>query len=116
MVSTNQLLLICLYESVIKKKATFKSNLDEQDRRFRDRRIPRVALLKFPGSAFLYLFSCGNEQALLTLTGFDHQNFKKLLQAFSGTYNTHMFDENTGKIRKKLLVKVSQEILLTLVD
>lgn len=99
MVSSNQLYLICMYESILKKKGTYKSILDDDDRRYRYRIIPHSTILKFCGSAFMYLYTCGNNQ------GFDHEKFQKLLQVFSGTYNTHMFDLKTGNIKQKTIGK-----------
>jgi hypothetical protein len=37
-------------------------------------------------SAFMHLFNGGQDDALITMTGFDHANFNELLQHFVGEY------------------------------
>jgi DDE superfamily endonuclease len=68
---------------------SFRELLDEEGRQRRDRRIPRIALLTPGGSAFDKLYSSGNNQALITVTGFDHLAFRSLLELFSPWYLTH---------------------------
>ena len=75
--------------------------LDHEDRVRRDRCIPRDALQKFKYSSFKYLYSSGNNQALLNATGYDHQAFDLLLGKFKATYEFHMVCKRTGRIRRK---------------
>ena len=73
--------------------------LDERIRR--DRRISRCALRTYKYSSFQYLFSSGNNQALLNATGHDHRTFDLLLQKFRFTYDTHYVQEHTNIIARK---------------
>jgi hypothetical protein len=67
----------------------FKKLIDTEGRQRRDRRIPRSAL-QTPGcSAFDRLYNSGNDQALITVTGFDHLAFQSLLELFSPWYHSH---------------------------
>jgi len=76
-----------MYSSVMDDEdATFKSRLSPEDRRRRDRRIPRRANLSYyEDSPFKNIFDSGDDQALLNLTGLDHHTFSKLL----GIYQPH---------------------------
>jgi hypothetical protein len=68
---------------------SFRELLDIEGRQRRDRRIPRVALLTPGDSAFDKLYNSGNDQALITVTGFDHRAFRSLLELFSPWYLSH---------------------------
>ena len=82
--------------------STYWQLLDDENKRRRDRRIPRCALRPFKFSSFKYLYSSGNEQALLNATGFDHNTFDILHDKFKHTYDHHMVTVD-GIIRKKKL-------------
>jgi hypothetical protein len=58
------------------KKQTYMSTLTPEDRRGRDRRIPRCSICHYNESAFKYLYDSKNDQGLLNLTGLDHASFK----------------------------------------
>ena len=60
----------------------YKKMLSLEDRRRRDRRIPRQALRTWVYSPFRYLYLSGNNQALINATGHDHASFSKLLGLF----------------------------------
>jgi hypothetical protein len=75
-----------------------------EERRRRDRRIPRCALRKYNHSPFYYLYSSGNDQALLNATATDHTVFRNLLDLFKPWYDRYTFEKGTDVIR---LVKVS---------
>ena len=69
--------------------ATFKSRLSPEDRRRRDRRIPRRANLSYyEDSPFKNIFDSGDDQALLNLTGLDHHTFSKLLGIYQPHYSS----------------------------
>ena len=54
----------------IQKKSTFKqTHCDMNERRYRDRRVPREVLVFYKDSSFHYMYSSGNNQALLNLSG-----------------------------------------------
>jgi len=52
----------------------FRHRVSLLARRRRDRRIPRPALQSSNESPFVILFLSANAQALITLTGFDHDS------------------------------------------
>jgi hypothetical protein len=65
----------------------------------RQRRIPRVSLQDASQSAWTTLFNSGNDQALITLTGFDFATFHWLLPKFSTLYDNHSpFGDPNGRI------------------
>ena len=47
------------------------------------------------------MYKSGNNQALLNMTGLDHDSFSKLLKIFKDKWENYTFDENTMIIRKK---------------
>jgi hypothetical protein len=67
----------------------YRDRLNEEGRRIRDRRIPRSALTSPAHSAFERLYQSGNDQALITVTGFDHAAFNCLLTMFRPWFNQH---------------------------
>jgi len=64
----------------------YKMILNEDDRRNRDRRIPRIALKKYKNSPFEYLYNSLNNQALLNATGHNHRTFNLLLKKIEPYY------------------------------
>jgi hypothetical protein len=68
---------------------SFRELLDAEGMKRRDRRIPRIALLSPGRTAFDKLYNSGNDQALITVTGFDHLAFRSLLEVFAPWYNKH---------------------------
>ena len=64
----------------------------------RDRRVPRCALRVYRYSTFVYLYSSGNNQALLNATGHDHRSFSVQLQKFKYTFDNHSVCEHTNAI------------------
>jgi DDE superfamily endonuclease len=81
----------------------YLSSLDEEGRRRRDRRIPRSALTSPSHSAFQRLYDSGNDQALITVTGFDHAAFNMLLSLFSTWFEQHTPWTNDGTPFRRLL-------------
>ena len=55
----------------------------------RDRRIPRCALVDPSASPWEKLYSSGSDQALITVTGFDHAAFGTLLSLFERPFYAH---------------------------
>ncbi len=77
--------------------ARFTQLLSEEDRRRRDRRIPPISLVDPYESAFFRLYCSGDDQSLITITGFDHRTFSYLLNKFlchfiSGTHLIHQME------------------------
>ena len=83
----------------------YRHILDDDDRRRRDRRTPRIALKKYVRSAFKHLYTSGNEQALLNCTGCNHNAFDKLLAKFQPYFDLYTFEDGTGIIRLKKVDK-----------
>jgi hypothetical protein len=81
-----------MYSSTIMdddEECTFKSRLSPEDRRRRDRRIPRRANLSYyEDSPFKNIFDSGEDQALPNLTGLDHHTFNKLIGILSTNRTT----------------------------
>jgi hypothetical protein len=67
---------------VSRKRRAFYKKLSIEERRLRDRIIPRAALQLPEDSAFQKLFNSKNDQALITFTGLDHSTFSWLLEKF----------------------------------
>ena len=95
------LILYGFYTQDINSRKRYNMLLDAEERKRRDRQIPRVAIKRFKDCLFLYLYNSGNNQALLNLTGCNHENFSKLLHKFHSKYDSHTFDSVTGLIRPK---------------
>ena len=53
----------------------------------RDHRIPRIALVSPSESPWSQLYSSLNDQALITMTGYDHAAFESLLYLFEPYFN-----------------------------
>ena len=81
------------------KKQSYKHLLDENERRRRDRRIPRASLRSYLYSSFRHLYCSGNDQALLNATGHDHASFRRLLVLFKPVYDAYMWDSEL-QVRK----------------
>ena len=82
------LLLLALVQCE-ESEARFRDLLDEEGRLRRDRRLPRAALLQPCDSPWERLFCSMNDQALITITGFDHAAFASLLALFSPWFSAH---------------------------
>ena len=68
------------------------------ERRLRDRRIPRCALVDTRVSSFQRLYQSRNDQAFITFTGFDYSSFDYLLSKFSPLYHRYSPYSLNGKI------------------
>ena len=53
--------------------------LSIEDRRRRSKRFPRASIWRYSQSPFKYMFSKGNDQALLNCCGIDYKVFHELL-------------------------------------
>ena len=60
----------------------FWNSLTDEEKRIRQRRIPRMSLHSVQRSAWRALFFSCNNQALITVTGLDHATFQYLLEKF----------------------------------
>ena len=81
----------------------YKRWLDEEEKRRRDRRYPRISLRTFRYSSFYKVYASRCDQALLNATGHDFNSFDNLLRLFAPFYHLYTFDDEIGRIRKKIL-------------
>ena len=81
------------------KRESNKSLLSVEERRLRDKRMPRIALRKYHDSPFRFLFDSGNDQALMNCCACTHSVFNEMLLMFEPNFKRCTFDRN-GNIRK----------------
>ena len=86
-----------------------EDGLSIEEKRRRDRRIPRAALRNYYDSPFMHLHASGNDQALLNCCACDHVVFAELLHHFDPCFNACTFDDWTCKIRKMKLTKYGRK-------
>ena len=72
--------------------------LTREDRKRRDRRIPRSSLRPYCQSPFRFLFDSGNNQALINATGLNHEVFNDLLRLFEPLADNYCLDQE-GNIK-----------------
>jgi hypothetical protein len=96
--STKALNFLALYEVATRPKRPFIDLLTREGRRRRDRRIPRVSLLDYSGSAFKRLLDSGSDQSLLNACGHDHGSFQSLVDIFQPVYDSYYLEESSGLI------------------
>ncbi len=75
---------------------SFKSLLSIEQRRRRDRRIPRIALVDPSESAWVKLYCSGSDSAMITLTGLDYPSFNYLSVKFEDLYNEYTPYSHSG--------------------
>jgi hypothetical protein len=94
------LILLCDEEDCSK---SFKQLLSLSDRRKRSGKIRRGALQPVTNSPFCRLFASRQDDALITLCGFDHSSFKSLLDVFEPMYHQYspFYTDVHGKYLKK---------------
>lgn len=73
----------------VDRRQSFRSTLTLEGRNRRQRGLPRHALLPPTASAWIQLYNSGSDQALITVTGFDHATFASMLGLFEGWFNSH---------------------------
>ena len=89
MMPTGSRMLVLAYLLETKEDG-FKDMLEEEGRQRWDRRLPRASSLLLPSdSAWERLYQSLNDQALITVTGFDHHAFKELLSLTLGFVFIH---------------------------
>ena len=98
------LLWLCAYTN---KKPSLRDILSLEGMWRRDRRIPRIALLAPAASPWMKLCDSKNDQALITLTGFDHAAFETMLNLFRPLFHAYApwVGEMDGSQHKKLVTK-----------
>ena len=84
-------LILMIYGAwLLSTERTFGSCLSLQAKRNRSGKTRRGAIKEYWQSPFAHLFNSGHNDALMTLTGFDHPSFDLLLKPFK-----EYFDECT---------------------
>jgi hypothetical protein len=69
-----ELLLLSVLTDQLESPPSFRKTLNLQSRRLKRGAIRRAALLPPSQSAFAHLFNSGQDDALVTMRGFDHQS------------------------------------------
>jgi DDE superfamily endonuclease len=97
------LIILCDEED---QQLSFKKSLSLYGKRMRSATIRRTSLQPVADSAFCRLFASRQDDALVTLCGFDHASFRCLLALFEPPFNhyTPYYGDGTGKF----LIKRSQ--------
>ena len=72
---------------------SYRSLLPPEERRCRDRRLPRCSIRKYKYSPFKYMYDIMNDQALLNTTGLDHRTFQELLNLYEPFFKKYMWDK-----------------------
>jgi len=82
-------------------------DMDARQRYIRQRRIPRGSLLSINKSPWRRVYQYGDDQAMITLTGFDLNSFNFLLALFAPLYDkyTPFVDANGFIVRKISLTR-----------
>ena len=75
--------------------------MSDEEKKYRGRRIPHIAIEMYKESLFHYLYDSGNNQALLNITGYDHDKFNKLTHKAVSKFGNYTFDHVDGIIREK---------------
>ena len=97
--------LFLISHACIRHVRTEDDELSEEDRRRRDRRIPRLSVRKHCFSPFRHLCQSGVDQSLLNCCGVDHKTFRELSDIFTPVFDRHTIDKSTSKIRVRKLSK-----------
>ena len=95
-------------------ETTLRDFMSPLERRLRDRRIPRCALVDIGHSSFQHLYLSRNDQAFITFTGLDYFSFQYLLEKFTPLYNWYSPYSIIGKITvvRETVVKKGRPHLL----
>ena len=88
------------------KEKGFKDHLNDAGRRRQSRGLCRIVLLSPEDSPWQKLYGSRDDQALITVTGFDHEAFQMLLEYFEPLFFeytpwTGMNDGRTMKLRPR---------------
>jgi hypothetical protein len=93
----NLLLLAAIDDEISRDDAPFRKKLVQYSRRLRQGKIRRGALLAPTQSPFEVLFNSGQDDALVTLCGFDHASFESLHTPFRILFDNHSPYSNKGR-------------------
>jgi hypothetical protein len=109
----NQLLLLLQIEQEGNDSAkTFGEQLTLRSRCFQQGKIRRDALLHPNQSLFQHLFNSGQDDALITLCGFDHLSFASLHSRFKPLFDNYLPYKRRGwRIIRHNTKKAGQRLL-----
>jgi len=101
-----------------RNRKIFRRALGAKDRYIRQRRIPRISLLPVSRSPWRRVFSSRDDQATITLTGFDMESFYYLLNLFAPVYEqyTPHMNKEEGFIIRKVSLKRGRPRLMNPAD
>ena len=102
-------LLLCLARRYSRKKRRpykhsryrkdfFKQRLSIEERRRRYQKIPRSALIPLALSPWRKLLASRNDQAYITMMGFDCESFDRILEKFAPMFSGHTPFDASGMI------------------
>ena len=95
------LLYIILREEEEQEALSFRQRLRNRSRQLRSGAIRRASLQAPSQSAFQYLYDSGQDDALVTLCGFDHQSFASLHALFAVEFEQYSPYSADGRIRRR---------------
>jgi hypothetical protein len=103
------LALVMLQDASEEEQLSFRQRLNAEGRKRRDRRIPRIALLNPERSPWQKLYMSCNDQALITVTGYDHHAFKSSLSMYVPYFDkfTPWTGDQDGTTYRRLLNRQS---------
>jgi hypothetical protein len=88
-----KMLLLCYWSTRQQRKEPycgyFRSQLNAEGRKRRNRHLPRCSLPAPQLSAWETVFNSGNDGALITVTGMDHAAFKELLKIYQPFFKSY---------------------------
>ena len=93
----SNLLFLAAADESSQAATPFRKKLVLASRRFRQGKIRRGALLPPAQSAFEVLFTSGQEDALVTLCGFDHASFAMIHTPFRTLFDKYSPYSNKGR-------------------
>lgn len=97
-------LLLALLVAMEHDNATpppFRDLLDVNQRRLRSAKCRRGSLFPPSESAFMRLYNSGQDDALVTICGFNHDSFSKLLDLFDPLFHKYTPYSSDGLIKEK---------------
>ena len=100
------IIFVLFYE----KNRSWRDRLTLQERRNRSSVIRRGALMAPHSSPFMHLFNSGQDDALITLCGFDHRTYRLLLELFDPLYEGYVICQETGLLRACRLTKKGKKV------
>jgi hypothetical protein len=97
--SDEELLLLSILADQLKSSPSFQETVSLESLRLRQGKIRRRALLPPSQSPLSHLFNSGQDDALVTLCGFDHRTFSTLHDKFKVDFDKYSPYCRRGGIR-----------------